>query len=303
MFWGKQMSERSVRERPAPLRAALHLAIPLQTPYIPRSVLGVRTCQHAGWPGQCCSGLTGLTNCLVYVCLSASWINLAWLDHGLSVCCPIIFPTPGPLNSPLPGQTCCSHVCCSCVTEGCPGQSCLCEAWGCFPACGCSKHFSSFLRVQKKQDTARIWILMLIIFLEWKKRLTAMSLMFAVYLYISVSLNWKWLSFFSIGLAVSHCGKIPCHFSFCLPVLCSLLSSQSQDPQTPLRTEMELSSRDAQHLGERSRIKDEKTYTHISTHHSAVLCLQRSHRLTQMQMHLCTTQARYTGIFELMSSQ
>ncbi len=95
-----------------------HIFISQQTLYIPWCVLGVKTCQHTGWPGQYCCGLTGLTNCLVYVCLSAAWINLAWLDYGLSVCYPIIFPKPGPLNSLLLGQTSRSHVCCSCVTEG-----------------------------------------------------------------------------------------------------------------------------------------------------------------------------------------
>lgn len=58
-----------------------HISISLQTLYIPWWVLDVKTCQHSGWPGQFCSGLTGLTNCLVYVCLSAGCINLepAWL--------------------------------------------------------------------------------------------------------------------------------------------------------------------------------------------------------------------------------
>lgn len=88
----------------------------------------MKTCQHTRWLGQCCSGLSGLTNCLVYVSLSASWINVAWLDYGQSVCYPITFSKPGPLNSLLPGQTCRSHVCCSCVTEGWPCQYCFSEA-------------------------------------------------------------------------------------------------------------------------------------------------------------------------------
>lgn len=105
-----------------------HISISELTLYIPWCVVDVKTCQHTGWPIQSCFGLTGLANCLVHVCLFASWINLAWLDCGLSVCCPIIFPEPGPLNSLLPGQTCRSHVCCSGVTEGWSGQYCFNEA-------------------------------------------------------------------------------------------------------------------------------------------------------------------------------
>lgn len=47
------------------------------TPTIPRCVSGVITRQHAGQCGQCCPGLGGLANCLLYVCLSAPQINVA----------------------------------------------------------------------------------------------------------------------------------------------------------------------------------------------------------------------------------
>lgn len=120
------MTGHGLKDQPS--SEQVHISISQQTPYIPSCALCVKTCQHTGCPGQCCSGLSGLTNCLVYVCLSLTWINLAWLDYGLSVCYPIIFPEPRPLNPLLLGQTCRSHVCCSCVTEGWTGQYCFNEA-------------------------------------------------------------------------------------------------------------------------------------------------------------------------------
>lgn len=119
---------------PAPLQSCF---ISLSQYHNPQCLLLVKACQHNGWPRQCCFGLSGHTNCLVYICLFATWINLAWLNCGLSVCWPIIFLEPGPLNSPLLGQTCRSRVGCSSVTEGWTGQCCFTEAQNiCQPAAG-----------------------------------------------------------------------------------------------------------------------------------------------------------------------
>lgn len=98
------------------------------TPAIPWCVSCVITRQHTGRPGHCCSGLGGLANCLLYVCLSAPQINVAWLERGLSVDNPIIFSEPGPLNSLLPGQMWRSPVRCSRVTKGWPDQRCFNKA-------------------------------------------------------------------------------------------------------------------------------------------------------------------------------
>lgn len=98
----KLMIESSLTEMPSPLRTVSHLYL-IVDPYTPMCVLGVRTCQCAPWLGQWCPGLSGLTNCLVYVILSATGINVAWLDCGQSVCNPIIFSKPRPFEPP-----CCS---------------------------------------------------------------------------------------------------------------------------------------------------------------------------------------------------
>lgn len=125
------MSERSAIERPSPLRAVSHLYLTAD-PIYPLVCFGCENMSKywLAWSvlSSHCSGLSGFTNCVLYVCLSATWINVACLDCGLSVYSPIIFSKPGPLNSLLPGQTCWSHVCCSCVTESWPGQNCLNEA-------------------------------------------------------------------------------------------------------------------------------------------------------------------------------
>lgn len=120
------MSEWPVTGRPLLLRAGSHLCLTADPTY-PLVCCGCENMSTHWLAGQCYSGLSGLTNCLVYVCLSATWTNLSWLDSGLSFCCPIIFPEPGPLNSLLLGQTCLSHVYCSCVIEGWPGQHCFYE--------------------------------------------------------------------------------------------------------------------------------------------------------------------------------
>lgn len=115
------MIESSLTERPSPLRAVSHLYLIVDLLH-PLVCLGVKTCQHTPWLGQWCSGLSGLTNCLVYVILSAAGINVAWPDCGQSVCNPIIFSKPRPLNPLVAVQTWRPHVSCCCVTEGWPGQ-------------------------------------------------------------------------------------------------------------------------------------------------------------------------------------
>lgn len=74
------MIESSLTERPSPLRAVSHLYLIVDLLH-PLVCLGVKTCQHTPWLGQWCCGLSGLTNCLVYVILSAAGI----MRPGLTV--------------------------------------------------------------------------------------------------------------------------------------------------------------------------------------------------------------------------